>query len=84
MPRTDLSRFAPAPRINAGYERFPNNAFIGACGDFDALIAKLQAARAAHFGVDVDAARNWGDVGSVVEVNEHLARALAFLSGTEA
>ena len=59
-----------------------NNEFIGACLDFDALMARLATLRANHFNVeDPEAARNWGEVGSVRYVNERLAEALAHYEG---
>lgn len=71
-----IRHLAPAKHLGA------NNAFSGACHDFDGLIANLQAARVLHFGVDQDAQRNWAEVSSVLEMNRQIREALAFITGT--
>lgn len=59
-----------------------NGAFIGACFEFDRLIARLAELRENHFNVaDPEAARNWGEAGSVNYVNARLAEALAHYEG---
>ena len=82
MARTDLRHLAPAARTKISSEPSANNAFIGASLDFDDLIAKLHAARAAHFGVDPDGQRTWAEACTVDEMNRQLASALAFITGT--
>ena len=57
--------------------RFPNNEFIGACIEFDELIAQLTALRNEHFNVNAEAERQWGEVNSVNFINEQLRVALA-------
>lgn len=59
----------------------PTSEFLSACLDFDALLAKLKAARENHFGADPDAL-NWGHVGSMKHANELLAEAARFLNAT--
>lgn len=59
-----------------------NNAFIGACQDFDMLIARLQAARVLNFGADRNTQRDWGEVGSIMALNGSLRAGLAFITGT--
>lgn len=82
--RNTLAHLAPAAPAKVVQHLGANNAFIGACDDFDALIAKLQAARAAHFGVDALVGRNWAEAGSVIEANRQIAGALAFLTSAAA
>ncbi len=82
MTSSSIAHLAPAAPATVINHLGANNAFIGACEDFDDLIAKLQAARRGHFGVDTDGQRNWADVGSLVEANRQIACALAFLTGT--
>jgi hypothetical protein len=77
-----LKHLAPAPRDSLRSHPGANNAFIAACHDFDDLIVKLEAARTLHFGVDTDKQRNWAEAGSVAALNEKLAEALAFITGT--
>jgi hypothetical protein len=84
MPTRTLKHLAPARRDPVSTHPGPNNAFIGACHDFDDLIAKLEAARTLHFGFDTDRQRNWAEAGSVAAMNEKLAEALAFITGTAA
>lgn len=79
-----ISHLAPARRASVSAHPGANNAFIGACHDFDDLMTKLHAARALHFGVDPDQQRNWAEAGSVAHLNEQLERALAFITGTAA
>jgi hypothetical protein len=57
-----------------------NNEFIGACLEFDDLLAKLTALRADHFGVDPERERNWAEVGSVREGVRMLTEVVAFLT----
>lgn len=79
---TTIAHLAPAKPQPVIIRLGANNAFIGACQDFDDLIAKLQAARALHFGVDADKQRDWSEAGSVAAMNAKLAEALAFITCT--
>lgn len=77
-----LHHLAPAAATPIIVRLGANNAFIGACMDFDALIANMQAARVLHFGGDGGTERNWSDVASVMEFNRQVRDALAFITGT--
>ena len=77
-----LHHLAPAAATPIIERMGANNAFIGACMDFDGLIANLQAVRALHFGADRDTERNWSAVASVMELNRQLRDATAFITGT--
>jgi hypothetical protein len=63
-------------------DQFPNNQFIGACLEFDQLLAHLQVMRADHFGADPERV-TWGDVADVNHANELLRECVRFLSGSE-
>lgn len=49
---------------------------------FDDLIGQLQALRAANFGNDADKERDWGDAGSLRDINTRLQGAISFATGT--
>lgn len=79
-----IRHLAPAPLDVVSSNPGANNAFIGACHDFDDLMAKLMAARLLHFGVDPDKQRDWSEASTLAEMNRRIASALAFITGTEA
>lgn len=56
------------------------DAFIGKCSEIDALLSRLQAVRAEHFGADPDFV-DWGHVGSATHIAELLKQAAEFAEG---
>ena len=80
MGQRSIKHLAPAPRRPMHDHPAANNAFIGVCADFDDLVSKLQAARAANFGIDPERGRNWAEACFVAHANQTLASALAFLT----
>lgn len=64
-------------------QRTALDAFIARKAEIDAMIARLQALSADHFGADPDAI-NWGHVGSLSFCAEQLANAVAAVASAHA
>jgi hypothetical protein len=80
-PAIKAIAFTPAAASTASVgNKHANNEFIGACLEFDQLLAHLTTLRNDHFGVDPERERNWGEVGSVREGVRMLTEAVAFLT----
>jgi hypothetical protein len=71
---------AQHPQHRRAVHQHANNEFIGACQEFDQLLAHLATLRRDHFGVDPDGQRTWAEVGVAREGVRLLREAVATLA----